>query len=492
MYNPISPKPSLRSFSRNEISQLPFHPSTMSITTPTPKSPMTTKEKTIDGTEPQTKTENSPLSRFQPDKTFSNSWSNERTQIDMDTQETPVDDYDCIHGPSDDNELIDTMLQSIFELSVSKTNTMDIQNNSNNKSDKNCPVKSESDKEDEDANNLEIDVMDEEKNTTTKKMTVYYCDTAGCSYTSNRRGNLSRHSSKIHAPMIKSIECCEIVFPTKFEYFQHSRLLHPDGIFPCNECGKMFKKKALLKRHDLVHNRKNELKCDDCDYQTDHVSNMARHCRTRTGRPHTCTHEKLHREKYKRNLPGELSASPCEKSRERQSLCDEQMTLKRQSKKVSPFITQSSSESSNDTPKKLSQFRSEEPRRRRTKARPSITPSSSQSSNDAPGPKRKRGSTKVSPFMTPPSSQSSNDMPKFTNTRPSSTPSPSSSSESLLDIHDEKLMQKISFLRNMGLRYNPRDATVTAATSEPNLNQVTDNVAPTKQHWKKKMLLQHQ
>lgn len=91
--------------------------------------------------------------------------------------------------------------------------------------------------------------------------TAYFeCGVAGkkcfrcpeCYYVTDRKNNLKRHLGTMHQDCGKMLQCCEKMFNSKAALREHIFLLHRSG-YRCNYCARSFCRKALLKRHILVH-----------------------------------------------------------------------------------------------------------------------------------------------------------------------------------------------------------------------------------------------
>uniref|UniRef100_T1IKV9 C2H2-type domain-containing protein n=1 Tax=Strigamia maritima TaxID=126957 RepID=T1IKV9_STRMM len=117
------------------------------------------------------------------------------------------------------------------------------------------------------------------------------CSAENCNYQSYRQFNLDRHFAKMHNQPKKMETCCDLNFPTKFEYFQHVKSHHADGYHcPVEGCDLFFQKKVTLERHSTVHTGIKNIHCDTCHYRTSHAFNMKRHCLKKV---HKCSNEKV-------------------------------------------------------------------------------------------------------------------------------------------------------------------------------------------------------
>ena len=99
-----------------------------------------------------------------------------------------------------------------------------------------------------------------------------------CPYVTDRKNNLKRHITTMHDSCSKVLECCHIVFQNKAALREHVGQHHRHG-YLCEECGRNFCRKALLKRHVTVHSGQKDHVCDVCGYATSHKSNLDRHTR---------------------------------------------------------------------------------------------------------------------------------------------------------------------------------------------------------------------
>lgn len=99
-----------------------------------------------------------------------------------------------------------------------------------------------------------------------------------CSYRTDRKNNLKRHTLTMHELSPALLECCGLRFLNKAELRMHTHKFHRDG-YHCDVCGRVFCRKALLKRHYSVHSGFKEFSCHFCGYETSHKSNLERHMR---------------------------------------------------------------------------------------------------------------------------------------------------------------------------------------------------------------------
>lgn len=102
----------------------------------------------------------------------------------------------------------------------------------------------------------------------------------------------------MHETSAAILECCGSRFPNKAALRQHTSAFHVHG-YVCNVniyfsrillkpvsdllliflkiCGRVFCRRALLRRHHAVHSGFKEFSCQLCDYATSHKSNLERH-----------------------------------------------------------------------------------------------------------------------------------------------------------------------------------------------------------------------
>ncbi|XP_066979019.1 zinc finger protein PLAG1-like [Macrobrachium rosenbergii] len=108
------------------------------------------------------------------------------------------------------------------------------------------------------------------------KSKVFSCSM--CSYRTDRKNNLKRHTLTMHELSQALLECCNLRFLNKAELRMHTQKYHADGYY-CEVCDRNFCRKALLKRHFSVHSGYKEFSCHFCGYETSHKSNLERHMR---------------------------------------------------------------------------------------------------------------------------------------------------------------------------------------------------------------------
>lgn len=73
---------------------------------------------------------------------------------------------------------------------------------------------------------------------------------------------------------------CEMSFPEKSDYQEHSRTHIGERPFSCTKCGKSFTLKCNLKRHLKTHNRKKPFLCRECDESFTHKRYLNQHAKT--------------------------------------------------------------------------------------------------------------------------------------------------------------------------------------------------------------------
>ena len=128
----------------------------------------------------------------------------------------------------------------------------------------------------------------------------YAC--ADCRYATDRKNNLRRHRATMHERCDRALECCGLTFVSKSELREHVTENHGSGAgYACAECGRRFGRRALMRRHAVIHDERpstdeqrrrpskgvvpidRRYACRECDYTTGHKSNLERHLRRHTG-----------------------------------------------------------------------------------------------------------------------------------------------------------------------------------------------------------------
>ncbi|XP_071497708.1 zinc finger Y-chromosomal protein 2-like [Diadema antillarum] len=138
------------------------------------------------------------------------------------------------------------------------------------------------------------------------KSETYRCEE--CNYSTPRRTNLRRHAETMHsrASPDSNLECCGEKFLTKAALRFHVREAHLFG-YTCVECGRVFCRRALLKRHVSVHSGAKEFECAYCHYATSYKSNLGRHMRSP---PSVNSHSSLASSSPSSSLSDSRSPSP--------------------------------------------------------------------------------------------------------------------------------------------------------------------------------------
>jgi len=137
----------------------------------------------------------------------------------------------------------------------------------------------------------------------------YAC--ADCRYATDRKNNLRRHRATMHERCERALECCGLTFVSKSELREHVTERHGAGAgYACAECGRRFGRRALMRRHAVIHDPANGggggsrdgggsgrpssggqrrrssgvisigrrlFACSECDYTSGHKSNIDRH-----------------------------------------------------------------------------------------------------------------------------------------------------------------------------------------------------------------------
>ncbi|XP_052747372.1 zinc finger protein 665 [Bicyclus anynana] len=109
--------------------------------------------------------------------------------------------------------------------------------------------------------------------------------------------------TNIPDPEFAPVTCeqCGLQLMDMRDYAHHFRLEHPDKIrtkFPvittphmCDQCGRIFQSKFLLKQHMLVHASQKRFKCDHCDKSFARKAVIENHMWVHFGeKPHKCEH----------------------------------------------------------------------------------------------------------------------------------------------------------------------------------------------------------
>ena len=99
-----------------------------------------------------------------------------------------------------------------------------------------------------------------------------------CSYVTNRLNNLKRHIQTMHGILSEPIDCCDQLFVSKAHFRAHVNTEHRCG-YHCDTCRRTFCRKALLRRHQLIHSGQKAFFCSTCTYSTSHKGNLDRHVR---------------------------------------------------------------------------------------------------------------------------------------------------------------------------------------------------------------------
>ncbi|CAM5140240.1 unnamed protein product [Natator depressus] len=110
-----------------------------------------------------------------------------------------------------------------------------------------------------------------------------------CGKSFRRRSTLIRHQ-KIHRPK-RSYECseCGKRFTYHSELVTHQRIHTGERPYECRECGKTFISHSRLTQHQKIHTGERPYQCSECGKNFSQISNLIRHQKIHTGeRPYTC------------------------------------------------------------------------------------------------------------------------------------------------------------------------------------------------------------
>ena len=88
---------------------------------------------------------------------------------------------------------------------------------------------------------------------------------------------LKRRTGETKAP-IKCPSCPE-KFSTRAILTQHMQSEHPDTVFPCESCDKVYKSKTSLAKHRAIH-REQRFTCDKCDKSFSYEYQLRDHKKT--------------------------------------------------------------------------------------------------------------------------------------------------------------------------------------------------------------------
>ena len=81
---------------------------------------------------------------------------------------------------------------------------------------------------------------------------------------------------KMHIPISAPCSQCPSKFDTKKKLSQHTKRVHNNENYVCNQCQQIFKRKDDLKTHENSHNN-NRIACDKCDKEFSTPKNLKRH-----------------------------------------------------------------------------------------------------------------------------------------------------------------------------------------------------------------------
>ena len=107
-------------------------------------------------------------------------------------------------------------------------------------------------------------------------MKCYYCSKDIGKY------SLKRHIESVHFNIRRYVcNICDKAYECLKGLKEHERNQHlnqPIKKWKCEVCGSLFKKRAFLLTHELIHSR-DELKCDQCGKDFNQLTNLQQHVR---------------------------------------------------------------------------------------------------------------------------------------------------------------------------------------------------------------------
>lgn len=112
-----------------------------------------------------------------------------------------------------------------------------------------------------------------------------------CDYRCTQRNGLKLHMQTHNPVPVDTCSTCGKTFNYRSAFLVHIRTVHTeDRLFACVQCGKSFKSKVCLKRHESTHDNVRKHVCTYCGKAFLRRSNLSIHVKIHTGeRPHECS-----------------------------------------------------------------------------------------------------------------------------------------------------------------------------------------------------------
>ncbi|XP_077111317.1 uncharacterized protein LOC143767153 isoform X2 [Ranitomeya variabilis] len=164
-----------------------------------------------------------------------------------------------------------------------------------------------------------------EKSTKVKGSKIFPCSECGKQF--KRKANLIKHEMSHRSENPFSCPECGKCFRQKSQLFKHQRRHKGEKPYSCSECEKCFCQKSDLLVHQRSHTGEKPFSCSECDKRFIQKSSLVKHLRIHTGeKPFSCSEcekcftQKSHLYKHQRTHTG-VKPFPC-------SECGKSFTMK--------------------------------------------------------------------------------------------------------------------------------------------------------------------
>ena len=113
----------------------------------------------------------------------------------------------------------------------------------------------------------------------------FHCSMCNASFM--RKANLARHNMK-HNDQLLKCDQCDRTFYEKHVMTAHKRSVHDGIMFICGMCGKTYKTKIGLKRHESIHTGTEKYRCHLCEAKFAYSHMFADHMNQHQSIKHGC------------------------------------------------------------------------------------------------------------------------------------------------------------------------------------------------------------